>query len=106
LTGPPNRSLLRDRLAKAIAGARRRNEKIAVLFLDLDRFKIINDSLGHAVGDLLLQQVAQRLKKQTREQDTVARVGGDEFVLVLSAIREIDDVSMVAERIVSAIAAE
>ena len=83
LTGLPNRTLLQDRLATALAGARRRKDKVALLFLDLDRFKLINDSLGHSFGDLLLQEVAQRLKKWAREQDTVARLGGDEFLIVL-----------------------
>jgi diguanylate cyclase (GGDEF)-like protein/PAS domain S-box-containing protein len=106
LTGLPNRRLLQDRLAKAIAGAQRRDERIAVLFFDLDRFKIINASLGHAVGDLLLQQVAERLKKQMHEQDTVARMGGDEFVIVLNSIHEPSDGALVAERIVRSIAAE
>src|SRR5208337_4728174 len=71
LTGLPNRTLLQDRLAKALAGARRQKEKVALLFLDLDKFKDINDSLGHSVGDLLLQKVAERLKTWAREQDTV-----------------------------------
>ena len=84
LTGLPNRSLLQDRLAGAIASARRRNEKVALLFLDLDRFKNVNDSLGHTVGDLLLQEVAERLKRLGREQDTVARLGGDEFLIMLN----------------------
>jgi diguanylate cyclase (GGDEF)-like protein/PAS domain S-box-containing protein len=104
LTGLPNRSLFQDRLDKAIAGARRRDEPLAVLFLDLDRFKSINDSLGHATGDLLLQAVAERLKKHTREQDTVARVGGDEFLILLSSLREINDAATAAERIVHALA--
>ena len=84
LTGLPNRTLLQDRLAKALAGARRQKHKVALLFLDLDRFKIINDSLGHSVGDLLLQEVAERLKTWGREQDTVARLGGDEFLIMLT----------------------
>jgi diguanylate cyclase (GGDEF)-like protein len=106
LTGLPNRTLLQDRLAQAIAGAHRRNEHAAVLFLDLDRFKIINDSLGHGVGDLLLKSVAERLKRQTREQDTVCRMGGDEFIIVLSAIRDEAEAAIAAERIVSAIGAD
>ena len=80
LTGLPNRILLQDRLAKALADARRQKHKVALLFLDLDRFKDINDSLGHSVGDLLLQEVAERLKAWAREQDTVARLSGDEFL--------------------------
>jgi diguanylate cyclase (GGDEF)-like protein len=106
LTGLPNRTLLRDRLAKALAGARRQNDRVALLFLDLDRFKIINDSLGHSVGDLLLQEVAGRLKKWAREHDTVARVGGDEFLIVLSAIKDIADAAVAAERIVGAMTSE
>jgi diguanylate cyclase (GGDEF)-like protein/PAS domain S-box-containing protein len=103
LTGLPNRSLVHDRLAKAIAAARRRDDAVAVLFLDLDRFKIINDSLGHSTGDLLLQDVAERLKRQTRDQDTVARVGGDEFIIVLNAIPDVGDVAKAATRIVDAL---
>jgi diguanylate cyclase (GGDEF)-like protein/PAS domain S-box-containing protein len=106
LTGLPNRSLLQDRLAKALANARRRREKVALLFLDLDRFKIINDSLGHSFGDLLLQQVAERLKDLAREQDTVARIGGDEFLIVLSAFKDVPDAAVAAERIMDAICRE
>jgi diguanylate cyclase (GGDEF)-like protein/PAS domain S-box-containing protein len=105
LTGLPNRTLLHDRLATAVAGARRQREKVALLFLDIDRFKIINDSLGHSVGDLLLKQVAERLTQSAREQDTVARLGGDEFVVVLTAIKNVTGVAVAAERIVSAITA-
>ena len=89
LTDLPNRTLLQDRLATALASARRRKEKVALLFLDLDRFKCINDSLGHSVGDLLLQEVAERLKNCAREQDTVARLGGDEFLIVLNNVKDI-----------------
>jgi len=106
LTGLPNRVLLQDRLAKALASARRHDEKVAILFLDLDRFKIINDSLGHSVGDLLLQHVAERLKKWTRAQDTVARIGGDEFLLVLTAVKDVPDAAVCAERIMDAMTAE
>src|SRR5271169_230329 len=106
LTGLPNRTLLQDRLAKALASARRQKDKAALLFLDLDRFKIINDSLGHSVGDLLLQDVAERLKKWAREQDTVARLGGDEFLIALTRIKEAADAAIAAERLVKAMTAE
>ena len=99
LTGLPNRTLLLDRMGKALAGARRQKCKIALLFLDLDGFKIINDSLGHSVGDLLLQEVAERLKTWGREQDTVARLGGDEFLIMLTQIKELPDVAVAAERL-------
>jgi diguanylate cyclase (GGDEF)-like protein/PAS domain S-box-containing protein len=102
LTGLPNRALLQDRLSNALASARRRKDKVALLFLDLDRFKDINDSLGHSVGDLLLQEVAERLKKWSREQDTVARVGGDEFVIVLTAAKDGADAAVAAERLMHA----
>ena len=105
LTGLPNRTLLEDRIAVALASARRRNERIAFLFLDLDRFKVVNDTLGHSVGDLLLQEVAERLKKWVREQDTVARVGGDEFVVMLSGVQAETDAATAAERLVDLITA-
>ena len=88
LTGLPNRWLLSERLQRAIAGARRDRQRFYLLFIDLDNFKRINDSLGHAEGDVLLTQVGQRLRSATRETDTVARTGGDEFVVLLT---EIDD---------------
>jgi len=106
LTELPNRALLQDRLSQALASARRRNDKVALLFLDLDRFKDINDSLGHPVGDLLLQEVAERLKRFAREQDTVARLGGDEFVIVLTAIRDFADAAVAAERLMDAMTAQ
>jgi diguanylate cyclase (GGDEF)-like protein/PAS domain S-box-containing protein len=106
LTGLPNRTLLQDRLAKMLAGARRQKDKVALLFLDLDGFKIINDSLGHSVGDLLLQEVAERLKTWGREQDTVARLGGDEFLVMLTNIKDVPDAAVAAERLMDAITAE
>jgi diguanylate cyclase (GGDEF)-like protein/PAS domain S-box-containing protein len=106
LTGLPNRSLLHDRLSKALANARRQKDKVALLFLDLDRFKIINDSLGHSLGDLLLQDVAERLRRCTREQDTVARLGGDEFLIVLTSVKDIPDAAVAAERLMDVMTAE
>jgi diguanylate cyclase (GGDEF)-like protein/PAS domain S-box-containing protein len=105
LTGLPNRILLRDRLSKALATALRQEHKVALLFLDLDRFKIINDSLGHSVGDLLLQEVAVRLNSCAREEDTVARLSGDEFLIVLTNVRDIPDVAVAAERFMDAMTA-
>ena len=106
LTGLPNRTLLQDRLAKALASARRHHDKVAVLFLDLDRFKYLNDSLGHSYGDLLLQELATRLQTWAREQDTVSRLGGDEFIVVLSSIKEAADAAVAAERIAEGVTAE
>jgi diguanylate cyclase (GGDEF)-like protein/PAS domain S-box-containing protein len=101
LTGLPNRTLLQDRLTKALASARRQKCRVALLFFDLDGFKTINDSLGHSVGDLVLKQVAERLMKWAREQDTVARVGGDEFLIVLTSVKDIPDVAVAAERLMN-----
>jgi diguanylate cyclase (GGDEF)-like protein/PAS domain S-box-containing protein len=106
LTGLPNRSLLMDRLENALAGARQWRENVAILFIDLDRFKIINDSLGHAAGDLLLKEVGKRLRNCVREQDTVARVGGDEFVILLKTIKGTAEVASMAARIVQIVADE
>ena len=102
LTGLPNRTLLRDRLSQALASARRRKDKVALLFLDLDRFKDINDSMGHSAGDLLLKEVAARLKRWAREQDTVARLAGDEFLIVLTDLKDIPDAAVAAERFMDA----
>ena len=102
LTGLPNRTLFMDRLENALAGARRKNEKLAVLFLDLDRFKNINDSLGHSFGDQMLKVVAERLRECVREQDTVARVGGDEFLILLSEMEHEAEPALAARRILNA----
>lgn len=99
LTGLPNRTLLLDRLAQAIHGAQRKQHCVGVLFLDLDHFKTINDSQGHGVGDQLLQAVAQRLRASTRQEDTLARQGGDEFILVLSDLPEPAAAGRVAEHL-------
>jgi diguanylate cyclase (GGDEF)-like protein len=100
LTGLPNRTLLQDRLEQAILRAQRHNQKIAVFVLDIDRFKRINDSLGHAGGDALLAAVARRLATAVRETDTVARMGGDEFVIVMPDFKNIDDVKRCGLQIV------
>jgi diguanylate cyclase (GGDEF)-like protein len=103
LTGLPNRMLLNDRVSQAIGLARRHNKHTAVLFLDLDGFKHINDSLGHGVGDKLLQSIATRLVACVRSSDTVSRQGGDEFVVLLSEVEEPEDAAIAARRIVQAV---
>ena len=105
LTDLPNRMLLSDRVANSIAMARRHGKKRAVLFLDLDRFKHINDSLGHPIGDKLLQSIAQRLAACVRGSDTVSRQGGDEFVILLSEVEHAEDAARSAEKILLALAA-
>ena len=104
LTGLPNRALLRDRIQQAIAHAHRDNAQLAVLFIDLDRFKNINDSLGHQLGDRLLQSVASRILVCVREGDTVSRVGGDEFVIVIPGLASASDASTVAGKILEVLA--
>ena len=103
LTGLPNRNLLHDRLQQAIAQAARQENSVGVLCLDLDRFKGINDSLGHNVGDKLLKMVAGRLRMCVRESDTLARIGGDEFVIVLRLVSDEDGISNAASKILSVI---
>jgi diguanylate cyclase (GGDEF)-like protein len=103
LTGLPNRQLFQDRLQLALAQAGRYKQHLAVLFLDLDRFKVINDSLGHTAGDQLLQRVSTRLHGLLREGDTVARVGGDEFMLLLPGLAGVDDAVAVARKVVEAV---
>jgi diguanylate cyclase (GGDEF)-like protein len=103
LTNLPNRQLLNDRLDQHIIHAHRENQMIGILYIDLDRFKNINDSLGHSVGDKLLQQTAERLKQCIREVDTVARLGGDEFIIILSNIADPKDASIIAEHIITRI---
>jgi diguanylate cyclase (GGDEF)-like protein/PAS domain S-box-containing protein len=100
LTSLPNRSLFIDRLKQELAKAKRQRQMMAVMFIDLDRFKAINDTLGHATGDLLLQAVAKRLKESIREGDTVSRLGGDEFLLLFPDITQVKDASVIAEKIV------
>jgi diguanylate cyclase (GGDEF)-like protein/PAS domain S-box-containing protein len=103
LTDLPNRMLLKDRLTQAIVSAHRNDNQVAVVFLDLDQFKYINDSLGHAVGDKLLQSVAARLVSCVRSSDTVSRLGGDEFVVLLSEIKHAADAGITAKKIVRAL---
>ncbi len=104
LTHLPNRTLLADRLSQALAHAKRTERPLALLFLDLDRFKDVNDSFGHALGDALLQAVAERLQASVREGDTVARQGGDEFLILLSDLERMEDIEFVAVKILRAIA--
>lgn len=103
LTALPNRALLQDRIEQALAQARRNKEKVAVLFIDLDGFKHVNDSLGHGTGDQLLRMVSQRLQRCIREGDSVGRLGGDEFVICLSALAGDRDATLVAGKILDSL---
>jgi len=105
VTNLPNRLLLHDRIAQAIALARRQNRPVAIIFLDLDRFKYINDSLGHATGDKLLQSISKRLLASVRRSDTVSRQGGDEFVILLSEITHPEDAATSAKKILLSLSA-
>ena len=97
ITGLPNRRLLSDRLQQTLAKARRENQKVGLLYIDLDGFKLVNDSQGHAVGDMMLGQLAQRLRNRFRKSDTLARIGGDEFALVLDNLQTRNDADAAAE---------
>lgn len=103
LTALPNRALFQDRLAQAMTQAKRNITRLAVMFIDLDKFKFVNDSLGHVAGDKLLQALASRLRSCLREVDTLARMGGDEFVLLLPNINEASDATLIAEKILVAL---
>ncbi|GAB3537874.1 GGDEF domain-containing protein [Noviherbaspirillum agri] len=104
LTGLPNRRLFYDRLASALARTRRHHSRAAVLYIDVDDFKTVNDTYGHTAGDRLLQEIAKRILQCVREEDTVARLGGDEFAVLLEEVREPDAVASVVEKIRSAVA--
>jgi len=104
LTDTPNRALMRDRLDTAIAAAHRHGSQLALLFLDLDHFKTINDALGHASGDLMLQLVAKRLIGAVRDSDTVSRHGGDEFLILLPQIAHVADAALIATKLLGAVA--
>lgn len=104
LTGLPNRHLVQDRLTQSVAQARRHARQGAVLFIDLDRFKLVNDTLGHHVGDALIAEVGRRLKECVRDGDTVGRVSGDEFALVLAELAQPDDAALVAQKVLEALA--
>ncbi|MFQ5542954.1 MAG: EAL domain-containing protein [Nitrospiria bacterium] len=103
LTGLPNRILFRDRLEQAMIRSRWPNKLVGLLFLDLDRFKVINDTLGHGMGDLLLQAVTKRLERCVREGDTVSRFGGDEFTIILSDVAQTEDLVRIAKKVLESI---
>jgi diguanylate cyclase (GGDEF)-like protein len=104
LTGLPNRALLTDRLSQSIALAQRHRKRVALMYLDLDNFKDINDSLGHSIGDQVLQAIAKRLEGCVRHSDTVSRQGGDEFVVLLSEVEAPQDVACAADKLIKAMA--
>ncbi len=100
LTGLPNRQLFQDRLSRALLHNKRLDTRFALLFIDLDKFKIVNDTLGHAAGDQLLLEVSERIRQMVRESDTVARLGGDEFTVIVNDISNNDDIIRVAQLII------
>jgi diguanylate cyclase (GGDEF)-like protein len=100
LTGLPNRVLLLDRLTLGLAHAHRVKRRLAVMFLDFDNFKLINDNYGHGIGDLFLREMGQKLKSAIREEDTLARLGGDEFILVLPELVDKEDAVTLAEKLI------
>ena len=103
LTGLPNRLMFSQLLNQAIKSARRYKRQFAVLFMDLDRFKIINDTMGHDAGDELLQEIAARLKNTLRAVDIIARLGGDEFVILIDEVSDLSNVAIVAHKILTSI---
>ncbi len=105
LTGLPNRRLLADRLSQALAMAQREDHMVALLYIDLDGFKLVNDSLGHTVGDILLGQVSERLRARIRQSDTLARLGGDEFTVVLTRVLNREDAGSVGRTLLDVLSA-
>ncbi|WP_245523855.1 GGDEF domain-containing protein, partial [Mesorhizobium sp. M4B.F.Ca.ET.150.01.1.1] len=105
LTELPNRILFRERAEEALVEMRRDGSKIAFHCLDLDHFKMVNDTLGHPVGDALLKEVAARLKQVAREGDTVARLGGDEFVIIQTAVDQPVEATALAQRVIDGLSA-
>ncbi|HYD34235.1 MAG TPA: GGDEF domain-containing protein, partial [Methylophilaceae bacterium] len=103
LTGLPNRLLFDDRLHQGIFAAKRQGTKLAVLFVDLNKFKQVNDNHGHHIGDLLLKEIAERLKQQLREEDTISRLGGDEFVVLLTSISTVEDCKRITAKLLQAL---
>jgi diguanylate cyclase (GGDEF)-like protein/PAS domain S-box-containing protein len=103
LTRLPNRILLHDRLEEAVVRAKRQDEMVCVIFIDLDQFKVINDSLGHGIGDKLLQEVTLRLLANVRESDTVGRLGGDEFTVILEQLRNTDEATLIAQQLLESL---
>jgi diguanylate cyclase (GGDEF)-like protein len=103
LTGLPNRALFENRLEHGLAQAKRHDRTLAVMFLDLDDFKKINDSLGHSAGDAVLQTIADRMKENTRDDDTICRLGGDEFLYLMTEIESDQDAIVIAEKVAAAI---
>lgn len=104
LTGLPNRALLADRLERSIVSAQDQGHRLALLFMDLDHFKQVNDTLGHPAGDLLLQSVAKRLQACVRQTDAVCRLGGDEFVILLPVVPAVEDAILAARKVIAAMA--
>jgi diguanylate cyclase (GGDEF)-like protein len=103
LTGLPNRALFNDRLERGLVQAQQHGWRLALMFVDLDDFKTINDTFGHGAGDSVLQTMGERLKANTRDGDTVSRYGGDEFLYLLMQIRDEQDISLIAEKVIKSI---